>query len=169
MALCCTASLLAQDRGSSAAADKTFLMQADEGNTAEISASQIALRKSKNADVKAYAQQMITDHQKLRSDMAPLASQMGVTAPQPLNETHKAEAKRLMALSGKDFDMEYIKAMDMDHHKTLGMFQNEAKTTQNEQLRSAVTQATPVIQQHTDMADQMAGKMNIPVASTPGQ
>ena len=175
MALCsglvavCSSSAAFAQAGDSMAADKMFAMQADEGNTAEITTSQLALKKSKNPEVKTYAQQMITDHTKLRSDMAPLASQMGVTTPQPLNATHKAESQRLMAMSGKDFDMEYIKAMDMDHHKTLGMFQNEAANTQNADLKAAVQQATTVIQQHTDMADQMAQKMSIPVASTPGQ
>ena len=162
VAVCSLGSLAAQDAGSSAAGDKTFLMMADEGNSTEIAASEMALKKSKNPDVKTYAQQMITDHQKLRSDMASLTQQMGVMTPQPLNETHKAEAKRLAALSGKSFDMEYIKAMDQDHHKTLEMFKNEAATTSNSDLKTAVSQGQPVIQQHTDMADQMAQKMNVP-------
>jgi putative membrane protein len=169
MALGCGASLMAQDTGNSMAADKMFVMQADEGNSAEIAASQLALRKSKNPEVKAYAQQMITDHMKLRSDMAALATQMGVTTPQPLNQTHVAESKRLMALSGKQFDMEYIKAMDQDHHKTVGMFQNEIATTQNDQVKTAAQQGLPVIQQHTEMADQLSQKMGTPVAPTPGQ
>ena len=164
--------LFAQDASSasassSAAADKTFAMQADEGNSAEIAASQLALKKSKNPDVRDYAQKMITDHQKLRADMAPFAQQMGVTTPQPLNETHQAVAKRLMALSGKQFDMEYIKVMDQDHHKTLGLFQNEIATTSNADLKTAVQQGATSVQMHTDMADQLATKMNIPTATTP--
>ena len=165
--LCPAIGLPAQDTGSSASGDKTFLMNADEGNSAEIAASQMALRKSKNPDVRVYAQQMITDHQKLRSDMSTFTQQMGVTIPQPLNATHKAEAQRLSALSGKSFDAEYVKTMDQDHHKTLGMFQNEVATTSNQDLKAAVQQGTSVIQQHTEAADQLAGKMNIPVASTP--
>ncbi len=168
-ALCCSFGAIAQDDSSkSMSADKNFVMMADEGNTAEISASQLALKKSKNPDVKAYAQQMITDHMKLRSDMAPFAQQMAVTTPQPLSSTHMVEDKQLGALSGKKFDMAYIRDMDQDHHKTLGMFNNEIATTSNADLKAAVQQGVPVIQQHTDMADQLAGKMNIPVASTPG-
>jgi len=161
LTVCGVGVLAAQDASSSATGDKTFLMNADESNSAEIAASQMALKKSKNPEVKAYAQQMITDHQKLRSDMSALTQQMGVMAPQPLNETHKAEAKRLAALSGKSFDMEYIKTMDQDHHKTLEMFNNEIATTSNSELKTVVTQGQSVIQQHTDMADQMAQKMNI--------
>jgi putative membrane protein len=157
--------LLAQNAGTSTKADKTFLTEADEGNSAEIAASQMALKKSKDADVKAFAQQMIADHEKLRSDMAPLAQSLSVTTPQPLNETHKAEAKRLASLSGQDFDKEYIKAMDQDHHKMLGMFKNEAATTSNTELKAAVSQGETTIQQHTDMADQMSQKMGVPSVS----
>lgn len=165
---CGFGSLVAQDTSSSAAPDKTFLTMADEGNSAEIAASQMALKKSKNPEVKAYAQQMTTDHEKLRSDMASLTQQMGVTTPQPLNETHKVEAKRLSALSGKSFDMEYIKTMDQDHHKTLDMFKSEIATTSNADLKTAVSQGEPVIQQHTDMADQMAQKMNVQTGVSAG-
>lgn len=168
--LCCTVGFAAaQDAGSSMAADKNFVMMADEGNSAEMAASKLALKKSKNPEVKEYAQKMIDDHIKLRADMAPFATQMGVTTPQPLNATHKVLSQRLAALSGKKFDMEYIKAMDQDHHKTVGMFNNEIATTSNADLKAVVSQGKPVVQMHTDMADQMAQKMNIPVASTPGQ
>ena len=168
-ALCCSFGAVAQDDPmKSMASDKTFVMMADEGNTAEITASQIALKKSKNPDVRAYAQQMITDHMKLRSDMAPFAQKFSVMTPQPLNPTHKAEDQQLGALSGAKFDMAYIRNMDQDHHKTLGMFNNEIATTSNMDLKAAVQQGQPVISQHTDMADQLAAKMNIPVASTPG-
>ena len=168
-ALCCSFGAVAQDDPmKSMASDKAFVMMADEGNTAEITASKIALRKSKNPDVKAYAQKMIDDHMKLRSDMAPFAQKFGVTTPQPLNPTHMAEDKQLGALSGSKFDMAYIRNMDQDHHKTLGMFNNEIATTSNMDLKAVVQQGQPVIEQHTEMADQLAGKMNIPVASTPG-
>ena len=162
--LCTAAPLLAQSAGSSMQADKKFVMMADEGNSAEIAASQMALKKSKNPDVKTYAQQMITDHQKLRSDMAPLAQKLSVKTPQPLNSTHKVEAQRLASMSGDSFDKEYLKAMDTDHHKTLAMFKNEADATTNSDIKTAVSQGIPVIQQHTDMADQISQKMGVPTA-----
>ena len=157
----------AADPSSSMAADKTFVMMADEGNSAEISASQIALKKSKNPDVIAYAKQMITDHQKLRSDMAPFAQTLGVMTPQPLNPTHKVEDQRLSQLSGEKFDKEYIKDMDVDHHKSLGLFNNELATTANTDMKATVQQGQTVVAMHTDMADQLAGKMGVPTVPTP--
>lgn len=157
----------AQDNAAkSMAADKNFAMLADESNSAEIAQSQIALKKSSNPDIRAYAQKMIDDHMKLRADMKPFNDQMSVYAPQPLSANHKVVVQRLSQLSGKKFDMEYVKNMDVDHHKALGLFNNEIATTTNDALKAAVQQGQTVIQQHTDMADQMAGKMNIPVATS---
>ncbi len=91
--LCCTLGFSAHAQSPTTPSDKQFLTEADEGNSAEIAASKMALKKSHNPDVKAYAQQMITDHMKLRSDMTPFAQKLSVTAPQPLNEEHQELAK----------------------------------------------------------------------------
>ena len=144
--------------------DKKFVMMADEGNSAEIAASQMALRRAKSPDVRSYAQEMIADHEKLRTGMASLAQQMNVKTPQPLNSTHKVEAQRLASISGSSFDKEYLKAMDTDHHKTLAMFKNEEATTTNPEVKTAVSQGLTVIQQHTDTADQLAQKLGVPTA-----
>ena len=168
-ALCCTLTAVAQDDpAKSMGADKTFVMTADESNSAEIAQSQIALLKSKNPDVKAYAKQMIDDHEKLRSDMGPFAKSLGVMTPQKLNPTHKVAVQRLSELHGAKFDAEYIKNMDVDHHITLGLFNNEIATTSNPDLKNTVQQGQVVIKGHTDMADQMASKMNVPVPTIPG-
>jgi putative membrane protein len=158
-----TVRLVAQDP--TATSDKLFLKEADEGNSAEISASKLALKKSHNPDVKAFAQKMIDDHMKLRAAVAPFDEQMNVMTPQPLNEEHQAEAKKLMGLSGTDFDKEYIAAMDKDHHLTLVKFQNEIATTQNADLKTAVQKGATVVQEHAQMADDLSQKMGSPVVS----
>ena len=166
--LCCLYTAQAQD---TAAQDKMFVAKASEGGMAEISMSKLALKKSKNDDVKAIAQKMIDDHTKLNSDMMPFASQMGVPPPTKLNPEHQAEAARLKSMSGQNFDKEYITALVADHHKDLGEFIAEQNTTSNTELKSTVTQGTEVIRAHTEMIDQTAQKMGIttppmPVATT---
>ena len=164
---CCTLHAVAQDAGSTASTDKTFIMNAAEGSMAEIDLSKIALKKSKNDDVKTYAQQMITDHTKLIADMKPFADQMGVQPPTKLNATHQQEAQRLSSMSGEKFDKEYITAMSTDHHKSLTEFKAEETATANPALKTTVMQGEQVVQQHTDMIDQMAQKKGIPTPAMP--
>ena len=144
--------------------DKVFLMKSAEGSMAEIQMSQMALKKSKNPDVKQIAQKMIDDHTKLIADMKPFADQMGVAPPTMLNPEHKQEAMRLKAMSGTGFDKEYLTAMVGDHHKTLGEFQAEEASTTNPDLKTTVAQGEQVIRTHTEMIDQIAQKNGI---STP--
>ncbi len=163
----CAGGSMAHGGSGSAAQDKMFLAKATEGSMAEIQMSQLALKKTKNDDVKAIAQKMVDDHTKLMSDMKPFADQMGVTPPAKLNAKHQQEAMRLKAMSGDKFDKEYLTAMVGDHHKDLGEFQAEEKSTGNAELKSTVSQATQVIQQHTEMIDQSAQKMGITVPPMP--
>ena len=164
-AVCCSGAAFGQtgasDASGTASQDKIFLMNAAEGGMTEIQMSQIALKKTKNDDLKTYAQKMIDDHTKLMSDMKPFADQMGVTPPAKLKPEHQQEAMRLKSMSGDKFDKEYIKAMVADHHKDLAEFTAEENSTGNAELKSTVAQGKQVVQQHTDMIDQIAQKNGV--------
>ena len=155
------------DASSTAAQDKMFLMNSAEGSMAEIQMSRLALKKSKNDEVKTYAQKMIDDHTQLIADMKPFADQMGVVPPTKLKPAHQQEAQRLKAMSGDKFDKEYITAMVADHHKDLGEFKTEETTTANTSLKATVTQGEQVIKMHTDMIDSIAQKNSIATPPMP--
>lgn len=163
----CCAGALAQDASSTAAQDKTFVMKAGKGSLAEIQMSNMALKKSKNADVKAFAQKMVDDHTKLIADMKPFADQMGVPPPTKVTPEAMQEEARLKAKTGGDFDKEYITAMVADHHKDLGEFMTERDTTANQDLKATVTQGTQVVKEHTQMIDQMAQAKGIATPPMP--
>ncbi len=147
--------------------DKMFLMNSAEGGMTEIQASQLALKKSKNADVKAFAQKMVDDHTMLIAQMKPFADQMGVTPPAKLKPEHMQEMARLKAMSGDKFDKEYVTAMVADHHKDLGDFMTERDTTSKADLKATVAKGTDVIKEHTEMIDQIAQKDGIPTPPMP--
>ncbi len=163
-ALCCTNLTYAQDP--TAAQDKEFLAKSAEGSMAEIAMSKLALQKSKNEEIKTYAQKMIDDHTMLLNNMKPIAEKMGVQPPTKLNADHRAEEARLKSMSGDKFDKEYVTAMVGDHHKDLGEFIAEQNTTQDPDLKAAVTQGTP-IKMHTEMIDQIAQKDGIATPPMP--
>ncbi len=139
--------------------DKQFLTTASLSDYTEITFSQLALQKSSNAQVKAYAQKMITDHQMLEQKMLPFAQQMGVTPATALDSQHQQLYDQLNQLSGTDFDKQYMSAMDTDHHKSLDNFKTEETSTQVRQMKPVVKQGEKVVAQHTEMADKMVKKM----------
>ena len=165
IAFCSLAGASAQT--DTAAQDKEFVFKATQGSQDEIAAARMALKKSKNDDVKTFAQKMIDDHTKLIADMKPFADQMGVKPPTTMSPEDKQEAERLKAMTGDKFDKEYVTGMVADHHKDLGEFKHEAETTSNSDLKTTVTSGEAVVKEHTDMIDAMAQKMGIQTPSTP--
>ncbi len=161
---CCAAGAVAQ--GDTMAQDKTFVFKATQGSMDEVAAAKMALKKSKNDDVRTFAQKMVSDHTKLIADMKPFADQMSVTPPTKMSKDDQIESQRLASMTGEKFDKEYVTAMVADHHKDLADFKQEADTTSNADLKATVTSGESVIQEHTTMIDGIAQKMGI---QTPAQ
>lgn len=160
---------LAQDAGASmpsgdtSAQDKKFLMDASEGGLFEITASRIALKKTKDPEIRAFAQKMVDHHTMLSNDLLPFDKTMMVTPATRLKPEHAEEASRLKSMGGDKFNVEYVKAMDAAHHKDRGDFRNERDTTSNSDLKATVAKGYDLIKEHTDAIDAIATRLNLPV------
>jgi len=143
--------------------DKMFLRKAAEGGIAEVKLGQLAAQKGSSDDVKALGQKMVDDHTKLSLDIAQVADSMGVMLPKSMNKEDQAEYDKLNALSGNDFDIEYLSFMVKDHHKDLHAFRMEAASPTDPALHNAVVKAQSVIHDHTVMIDKLARAKGIPV------
>ncbi len=109
--------------------DKMFLRKAAEGGIAEVKLGQLAAQKASSEDVKAFGQKMVDDHTKLNLEIAQVADSMGVMLPKSMNKEDQAEYDKLNALSGNDFDIEYLTFMVKDHHQDLHEFRIEAASS----------------------------------------
>ena len=145
--------------------DKMFLRKATEGGIAEVKLGQLAAQKASSEDVKAFGQKMVEDHTRLNAVMAQIADSMGVMLPKSMNKEDQAEYDKLNALSGNDFDVEYLTFMVKDHHKDLHEFRLEAASPTNQTLHDAVVKAQTVIHEHTVMVDKLARARGVPVPS----
>lgn len=145
--------------------DKMFLRKAAEGGIAEVKLGQLAAQKASSEDVKAFGQKMVEDHTRLNTIIAQIADSMGIMLPKSMNKEDQAEYDKLNALSGNDFDVEYLTVMVKDHHKDLHEFRLEAASPANQTLHDAVVKAQSVIHEHTVMVDKLARAKGIPVPS----
>jgi putative membrane protein len=146
------------------AADRHFVQEATEGSNPEIALGKLAQQKSTSDDVKQFGQKMVTDHTQLNSDMAPVAEQMGVTPPaDKIPAKDQALQSKLEGLSGQQFDQAYIKAMVKDHRKDVAKFKHEAATTKDPTLKQTVEKGEQVIQEHLNLAEQLAQAHHVQV------
>jgi putative membrane protein len=147
--------------------DKAFVSKAMEGNDSEVQLGQLAEQKSQSADVKQFAQKMVSDHSQMNDKwFTPVAQQLGVTEPKGPSKKDKKEIARLEQLSGPDFDRQYITLMVKDHQQDLKAFQNEAKVAQDPNVKQVAQEGSNVIAQHLQMIEQVAKNHSIDTGET---
>jgi putative membrane protein len=141
--------------------DKKFAKKAYVGSMAEIELGQLAAQKGNAEDVKQFGEKMVTDHTRLNEQLKPIAQQIGVTLPTELPSKEQALKNKLQSQSGDQFDQTYIKAMLKDHNKDLHAFRREASSGHDPQLKDFASNGATVIQEHLNLAEQMAQKHNV--------
>jgi putative membrane protein len=140
------------DRG-----DSKMLTDLIEANIAEIETGKLALEKSQDAQVKAFAQRMVDDHTSALKEVQALAESKGVKAKDETDMAHKAVAAALKALKGDTFDKQYMKRVGVgDHQRTVKLLQKMQKDAKDADLKALAAKMLPTVQQHLHTAEQQA-------------
>ena len=104
-----------------------FIRDAVQGNLAEIKLGQLAQEKTQSAEVKSYAQMLVTDHSTSNEQAEKVAKQIGITIPTELSVSQKVTYNRMSKLSGTAFDRAFVAEMIAGRKTSITRFQNEAK------------------------------------------
>jgi len=128
----------------------------------DIAAGKQALSKSDNADVKAFANQMVRDHQAVNDKALALVKKLNVTpADNPTSQslTKAAEVKRaeLDKLSGSAFDRAYV-ANEVAYHRTVNGALKDTliPNAQNAELKSLLGTGLTLFTAHQEHAEHLA-------------
>jgi putative membrane protein len=160
-------SVFAQDKDKSSAkpSDPQIVGVVTAADQIDIDTAKLALKKTKNDQVKQFAQQMIDDHTKLQNSVNDLGKKLNVKpAPSDISKSLKtaaaAETKKLQGLNGKAFDSEYINHEVAYHQQVLDAAGNVLiPNAQNAELKSALQGAAPLLQGHLDHAKQLQSSL----------
>ena len=135
-------------------ADKEFVIQAGYAGLAEVTLSEVALGRSENAQVKAFAQRMVTDHGRNNEELQKLATAKGLALPTALDDA-RAEVLDKVRGAGRDFDALYAAQMAADHQKAVADFENAERTLQDADVRAFVSRTLPVLREHLQHAQKL--------------
>jgi putative membrane protein len=139
-------------------ADQKVVAELARANIAEIEAARLALARSHNPQVKAYAQQMIDDHTKALNDIRRLAQDKGVNVPGNADARHKAQAKTLGKLQGASFDKAYMSQAGVrDHTRVHEALEKHHARVKDQDLKAFIAKMLPTVEQHLHHATQMQG------------
>ena len=132
---------------------ESFASKAAVISKAEVELGQIALKNSKDANVRKYAERMIKDHSAADKQLTAIAVKGDMKLPQSLDQEHQALKTKLQRLEGQDFDREYVKAMAKGHDEAVALFQSVSQQPQMPaDLKQFAASTLPTLEQHKEMA-----------------
>jgi putative membrane protein len=131
---------------------EAFVTNAAIGDMYEIESSKLALEKSKNADIKAFANMMIKDHTTTTSKLkATLASaNVKVTPPTDLDDRRRGMIENLRAAAPDAFDKAYLDQQTAAHSETLTLMKSYADDGDVPALKKLAADTAPIVQHHYD-------------------
>jgi putative membrane protein len=134
-------------------------------NQVDIDAGKVG-KKSKNKDVQAFAQQMITDHTAVNKQAVALVTKLHVTPEE--NDTSKSlknggkeNLAHLKKLKGAEFDQAYVDHEVAYHQQVLDAIDNTLiPNAQNSELKALLEKVRPAIDAHLKHAQHIQASMS---------
>jgi putative membrane protein len=135
-------------------------------NQVDIDAGKLAESKGSHADVKKFAQQMVTDHSGVNKQATELVTKLKVT-PQdnPTSQSLKTGGEKniahLKTLSGTAFDKAYIDQEVTYHEAVLNAVDKTLiPSAQNAELKALLVKVRPAFVAHLEHAKQVQATLN---------
>ncbi len=136
-----------------------FMTEAAQGGMAEVELGRLAQKQGQNADVKSFGSKMVQDHSNANTELKQLAGKKTVTLPADVGAMHKATMDKLSKLTGAEFDKEYVSEMVKDHEKDVSMFQMQADSATDTDVKAFAAKTLPTLKMHLEMIKGIQGKM----------
>lgn len=147
----------AQTANDAAAVDPTaFVKSAAMGGLAQIQLAKLALAKTENADIRAFADRLSKDHLKARAELTKLAKEKGFDVPESLVGPDETLLEEAAQKSGSEFDSWFVGHMKLEQEKSVALF-SSATNSADAQLAAFAKRMLPILQGHQQMADALPG------------
>lgn len=135
-----------------------YVKLAADSDMYEIQSSRLALTKSKRDDVKAFAQQMVTDHTGTTKALMAALKNNDRTIARPSTQLSSANAAKLALLKKAPkatFDDMYLQQQAQAHQAAWALHKGYATDGTDPALKQVASTAVPVIERHLQHVKQM--------------
>lgn len=146
--------------------DRAILAAMAQGNDAEIKGAELALTKTRNPEVRTFAQMMQRDHSAGNDKILVIARRLSPTdsldTPDTKMKREKAEMKRtaMDSLEGAAFDSAYVAKAVADHRAKLEMIDTKLlPAAKDPAVKTLVTDTRPAVAEHLRQAEMLATKV----------
>lgn len=136
--------------------DKDFLIQAATADNAAIQITKLAEKHASSPAVKEFALSLQKDHKAAYDKLGELLKTRKVGVAAGFEKETTDDINRLSALQGKEFDQAFLDYMIKDHKKAIKMFENEARSGQEADIREYARGLLPDLRKHLSKAEELA-------------
>jgi putative membrane protein len=136
---------------------QAFVQDAGISNQFEMTEAQMALEKSQDPNVRAFAQRMLQDHHMAEFALERAAAPSGVVTHFMFDPAHQSRLVQLEPLTGKAFDEAYWNDQREAHVEAVAALGDYAASGSDPALRAFARQTLPVVQMHQSMITSMTG------------
>ncbi|MDB6035425.1 MAG: hypothetical protein JWM16_5763 [Verrucomicrobiales bacterium] len=134
-------------------------------DTVDVDYGKLAVKKTRNQAVKEFAETMVRDHTAVNDKAIALAKKLGVTpkasdTSKSLKSGGKKELAKLKALTGADFDKQYVDNEVSYHEAVISLLEKTLiPNTKNVELKSLLESGRPVFVAHLEHAKKLQASL----------
>lgn len=139
--------------------DEKFFRDAVSCGVAEVKISELAEKQAKNEEVREFARQMAREHSKHNKELIERAKDLKTAVVVGLDQKHKEKLERLSKLENVEFDREYMKQIIEGHQDAIKLFETQAKTGANADLKAFATESLPTLRMHLKKAQAISANL----------
>ncbi len=150
--LACTSALAQNTPMRRPGADKDFLMTDAQGAAYELESAKLATQKASRADVKAYGEKLVHDHEAYNAALQQLGKEEHLDLPNDLTAGDTIRLTALKALSGALFDRAYVKEAKRINADDLSDAKKELDSNSDEGVKAFISKFAGVDAEHERLA-----------------
>jgi putative membrane protein len=137
--------------------DRDFVRDAAKASLAEVEEGKMAQSHAQNPEVAQFAKKMVDDHGQANEKLKSIAQAKGIEVPSDVDKSDKKANQKLE--KSKNFDRDYTAAQVKDHKKAVKLFESEAKSGKDPELKQFAQATLPTLQEHLRMSQDLEKKV----------
>jgi putative membrane protein len=136
-------------------ADVKFVKHEAAAGMAVVKVAELGVKKAGNADVKALAEMLVTDHTGANTELKQLATDKGIDLSAVIDPADAKTFQGLEKVSGAEFDKEFLAAVVAGHKTCVSNFEASSKEANNSDLKMWVDKMIPTLKAHLARAEEL--------------
>lgn len=138
--------------------DKNFMSQAEANNRQERDIAAVVKQRTRNDNVRKYADTLVTDYSAALQKLAGLTGKYGMEM-QTISDRQPAAIKEFQAMAPRTLDKQFLTLMVQDHQRAIGLFQEETRSAQANDVREYASDTLPTLESHLKEAEELQAKV----------